>query len=217
MRLVDDLHQEHTLIDAALGSLRTWALSNDRDASAGAEFVTFFRRYAGDFHHAREEDVLFPALVRHASLPADRGPIAILMREHRELALLLDQLEPFLLSPPHDEAGSKSLLDLVTKYTHGLWHHIDAENSVVLPEAQERLRRAFVYELEGRVATAEETEARAIGERLVSRFAPSEDLTCFRGDGCVMCPSYGRTCEGLEREWWTETEWDEAADRMSDG
>jgi hemerythrin-like domain-containing protein len=217
MRLVDDLFNEHTLIDAALGSLRTWSLSADRNASAGVGFVKFFRLFAGDFHHAREEGVLFPALVTQASLPADRGPIAILTREHRELGAILDELAPLLLAPPIDEAGSKRLRDLVTTYTHALWHHIDAENSVVLPEAQERLRRAFVYELESRPPTAEEIEAREIGERLVATFAPSEDLTCFRGDGCVMCPSYGRTCEGLEREWWSETEWDEAADRMSDG
>jgi hypothetical protein len=30
-----------------------------------------------------------------------------------------------------------------------------------------------------------------------------------RGDGCVICPSYGVTCEGLEREWWNAHEWDE--------
>jgi hypothetical protein len=37
-----------------------------------------------------------------------------------------------------------------------------------------------------------------------------------RGGGCVLCPSYGITCDGLEREWWTELEWEETWER-SDG
>ena len=30
---------------------------------------------------------------------------------------------------------------------------------------------------------------------------------------CVVCPSYGLSCEGLEREWWTEQEWDDFRER----
>ena len=36
----------------------------------------------------------------------------------------------------------------------------------------------------------------------------------MRGDGCVACPSYGNTCDGLEHEWWTEHDWEDARERM---
>jgi hypothetical protein len=41
------------------------------------------------------------------------------------------------------------------------------------------------------------------------------DPEVHRGDGCVACPSFGTTCDGLEREWWTELEWEDMWDRMS--
>lgn len=217
MRLVDDLQREHALIDAVLGSLWAWAKSETRPAADGADFVRFLRVFAGHFHHAREEDVLFPALVAQASLPADRGPIAILTREHRELEGLLAQLEPLLRAPPTDAQGRERFTTLLTHYTHGLWHHIDAENSVMLPEAEERLRRNHVHELDGRGPSADEEAARAAGERLVKTWPPQPDPACLRGDGCVMCPSYGSTCAGLEREWWNESEWEEAPGRFGGG
>ena len=48
--------------------------------------MTFFRVFAGAFHHEREEVVLFPALIRDAGLPADRGPIAVILDDHRRMA-----------------------------------------------------------------------------------------------------------------------------------
>jgi hypothetical protein len=35
-----------------------------------------------------------------------------------------------------------------------------------------------------------------------------------RGEGCVVCPSYGDTCAGIEREWWNEWEWEELSERV---
>ena len=38
-----------------------------------------------------------------------------------------------------------------------------------------------------------------------------------RGDGCVVCPSFTRTCRGLELEWWNEWEWEEFEDHLPSG
>ena len=85
---------------------------------------------------------------------------------------------------------------------------------MLLPEAETRLRRAFVRELEGRSATPEEQEAREQGIRLCAAYPPLVDRDVLRGDGCVHCPSFGDGCRGLEREWWNPWEWEEFEDQM---
>jgi hemerythrin-like domain-containing protein len=215
MKLVDELIAEHDLIDRALGSFRTWAQAFARgegDAAHGRVFLTFFQRWAHDFHHAREEDVFVPALVAEVSLPKERGPIAVILADHSAMASLRAELAGAL---DVDDAGARARLDALAKdFSHRLWHHIDAENSVFFPEGEERLRKHGVYELEGRGPTADELEAKRAVEALLPRYPPLRDASVYRGDGCVMCPAYNETCRGLEREWWTESEWDELSTRL---
>jgi hemerythrin-like domain-containing protein len=215
MQLIDELVAEHALIEDVLGSLRAYVearTAGGADPADGGRFLRFFRLFAGDFHHAREEDTLFAALVAKAELPADRGPIATMIGQHAHMAGLLDQMQPLL--GPLDPASEPRLRALAVSYSHALWHHIDAENSVLLPESEARLRRHHVLELPSRPMTAEEQEARAGGELLRVRYPPLPDREVLRGDGCALCPAYGETCRGLEREWWNEWEWEEFEDHM---
>lgn len=217
MQLIEDLKAEHELIEQVVGSLRTFVtarLADQGDPEDGARFLAFFRRYAGDFHHDKEEVVLFRALAERAELPLDRGPIAALTGEHRRMGGLLDAMEG-LLGSPLSETDRTRLQALAVDYSHSLWRHIDAENSVLFPEGQERLRRFHVQELPSRAMTETEAAAREAGLVLISRYPPFMDPEVHRGDGCVACPSFGTTCDGLEREWWTELEWEDMWDRMS--
>jgi hemerythrin-like domain-containing protein len=218
MQLLDDLRVEHELIEQVLGSLRAFVtarLAGQGDPADGARFLLFFHRYAGDFHHDKEEAVLFRALVEQAEVPADRGPIAALTGEHRRMAALLDGMEHLLGAALAVEAEREQLHTLAIEYSRSLWRHIDAENSVLFPEGRERLRRFHVRDLPSRPMTKEEGAAHAAGLALVATYPPLHDAEAQRGDGCVSCPSYGTTCDGLEREWWTELEWEDMWDRMS--
>jgi len=211
------LMAEHELIDRVLGSLRAYVEDRARgtgDPADGPTFMVFFRRFAGDFHHAREEEILFQALVQKAELPADRGPIATMTADHRHLAELLDRLEPLLGQGELDAATAEGLRRLALAYSHALWHHIDAENSVILPESEIRLQRHRIQELPSRPPSAAELQARADGEALILKYPPLQDREVLRGDGCVHCPAFGDTCRGLEREWWNEWEWEEFQDHM---
>ena len=218
MQLIADLQAEHELIEQVLGSLRAFVtarLAGQGDPSDGVRFLAFFRRYAGDFHHDKEEEVLFKAMVEQAELPAERGPIAALTGEHRRLGGLLEALAPLLGAPLTEAEARTRLLALAVDYSRSLWRHIDAENSVLFPEGQERLRRFHVRELPSRPMTALEQEAHQAGLDLVAAYPPEHDAEVHRGDGCVACPSYGTACDGLEREWWTDLEWEDFEERMS--
>lgn len=213
MQLLEELQAEHSLIETVAGSLRTWAGQFSRgEASAadGREFLRFFRVWANDFHHAREEGVLFPALVKEVSLPTARGPIAIITKDHVEMAGLLRDLDAAIAG-----GNTASVPELAKRYSHHLWHHIDAENSVLFPESEARLVARGVRELDNRLPSPDELDAKHVGEALLERFPPFNDTEVFRGDGCIMCPAYGSGCDGLEREWWTESEWEEIHERLT--
>jgi hemerythrin-like domain-containing protein len=217
MQLLADLKTEHDLIEKVLGSLRTFVnlrVRGEGNCADAADFLAFFRNYASGFHHAREEDVLFPALVNEAYLPQDSGPIPALVAQHHAIATTLADLVPLLSAASLAAKERRHLLDLAIRYSRALWVHIDAENSVMLPEAENRLRRANVLELNGRAATSEETAACEAGVRLVALYPPSDDPEAVRGEGCVVCPSFGLDCDGVEREWWNEYEWEEFPDHL---
>ena len=60
------------------------------------------------------------------------------------------------------------------RYGTALLHHIDAENSVLFPEAATRLGRAGVRELPDRAPDAEESAARDAMEPLLVKYPPRE-------------------------------------------
>jgi len=212
MKLIDTLEDEHALIDQVLGSFRTYVeglVDGTADPDDGRRFAAFFTEFAGRFHHDREERVLFDALVTDAELPRDRGPVYALVHQHAAMEALLREMTPLLEQRPQSEDDRVRLRTHATRYSHALWRHIDAENSVLYPESEERLRRSGIRELPDRPMTEAEAAAREGATALLLRYPPVEDEALTRGDGCFMCPAYGETCDGLEAEWWTDLEWDE--------
>ena len=215
MKLLDTLQDEHTLIDRVLGSFRAYVaglVDGTADPDDSHRFAAFFTVFAGHFHHDREERVLFRALVEEAELPAGRGPVHALGREHAEMAEWLREMLPLLERRPRSGDDQTRLLTLATRYSRALWRHIDAENSVLYPQAQERLRRCGIRELPDRPMSETEAAAREGATPLLVRYPPVEDDVLARGDGCFLCRAHGETCDGLEAEWWTELEWAEFYD-----
>ncbi|MCD6672149.1 MAG: hemerythrin domain-containing protein [Burkholderiaceae bacterium] len=212
MKLIATLQDEHALIDQVLGSFRTYVgglVDGTADPEDGRRFVAFFTEFAGRFHHDREERVLFDALVTEAALPRDRGPVHAVVLQHAEMEQWLHEMTPLLEQRPQSEDDRARLRALATRYSHALWRHIDAENSVLYPEGEERLRRCGIRELPDRPMNEAEAAARENAAALLTRYPLIEDDALTRGDGCFMCQAYGETCDGLEAEWWTDLEWDE--------
>ena len=212
MKLIAAFQDEHALIDQVLGSLRTYVEGLASGAAApedGRRFAAFFTEFAGHFHHDREEGVFFHALVTEADLPGDRGPVHALLREHAEMGEWLREMTPFLDQAPQSGEDLHRLRGLAIRYSQTLWRHIDAENSVLYPEGEERLGRCGIRELPDRPMSEAEAAAREEGARLVVRYRPLQDASLTRGEGCFACRAHGETCDGLEAEWWTDLEWQE--------
>jgi iron-sulfur cluster repair protein YtfE (RIC family) len=197
MRLIDRLEADHRLIDAVAGSFLAWARQGGPTAEL-ERYVLFFREFVRDAHHRREEDVLFPSLVEHAEVPGDRGPLAVLRREHRELDTLLAAVEA---------SCDRARAEAVTALVHHIWEHVDKESSVLFPAARRRLVRSGVPELPDLSETASQETARRAGEALVAARPPIDDPEVVRSEGCVGCAAFAYACHGLEAEWWNELEW----------
>ncbi len=196
MKILEAFEAEHEFIDRVAGSLYHWAVGDGDEADA-ARFATFFRVYSGGFHHGREDEILIPAMVKHLEIPPDSPPIRIIQEEHERLGELTTRLE------------KQADREVAAEMARILWEHIDKENSVLFIEAEERLPRAGVFELEDRPMTSEEEAARRLGEELIERYEPLEDPEVIRGSGCIICSAFTVTCRGIEAEWWNRWEWEE--------
>jgi hemerythrin-like domain-containing protein len=214
VQFIDSLRDDHDVIERVAGAFLTFAdslASNEHARADGAQFIRFFTEFAGHYHHGREEATLFPALVERAELPVE-GPIEALTHDHRRLGALLESARELVTS---GDQSADALRSIVREYVHGLWQHIDAENSVLLPEGEARLRKHGRRELESRVPTAAELEARDDGIALMARYPPVLDTPdVVRGAGCVCCPLVTVTCGGLEQAWWSAHEWEELEDHL---
>ncbi len=200
MRLIDEIREEHRLIDGVAGSLFFWGDrgSGHRDAREDLnDLIHFLRIFLHSYHHRREE-LLFRALKEHGEVPSHHGPLAILTEEHEAVPPVLDELAV---------AGACAESErIVQRLASEIWQHLDKEETVLLPEAERRLIDGGVRELDGPTPSVEVEAARALGLDLIRRLPPMDDPDLIRGDGCIPCAAFGDTCHGIETEWWSDWE-----------
>ena len=178
----------------------------DPSATADGEaFVRVLDDWLDEVHHRVEEEGLFTVLVERAEVPGDRGPLQVLRREHREL-----RERRTALGSEADEVA----VEAARRIARLLWEHVDKENSVLFPEAERRLIRGGVRELDFPDVPPAGQRARLLAGELVDRYPPSEDPDMVRGDGCVACSAFTVACSGIEGEWWNS--WERAYQRSLD-
>jgi len=87
MKPTEILSNEHRVIEQVLACLgRLIDESNAAgklDAALAGEVLDFVRNFADRCHHAKEEDLLFPAMEARGLSP-DAGPTAVMRHEHDE-------------------------------------------------------------------------------------------------------------------------------------
>lgn len=99
MAPLDTLVREHGLVLLGLDLLEcsARALEEGRDVP-GAQLerlLDFFHEFVDEHHHSKEEDDLFPAMIR-AGFPAGGGPVAVMLGEHEQGRALASALRAAL-------------------------------------------------------------------------------------------------------------------------
>ncbi|MHC5109572.1 MAG: hemerythrin domain-containing protein [Planctomycetota bacterium] len=112
--------------------------------------VDFFQNFADACHHAKEEDLLFPAL-EERGIPRESGPIGVMLAEHRMARQLTAEMSDALDGFQDTAADRDAFHGPAIAYAALLVDHIFKEDNVLFnmgdrvlqPADQESLCRKF--------------------------------------------------------------------------
>jgi len=141
VKATEILMQEHRLIERVLDCLEEAAcrLDDGEDIDAGlfidaAEFVAGF---ADRTHHRKEEDILFVAMTAR-DMPADSGPVAVMLQEHEEGRRLTAAFRSAAEQmKTRDTSAAMDVVQNVLDYVNLLREHIIKEDNVLFPMADQ--------------------------------------------------------------------------------
>lgn len=100
------------------------------------EAVDFIRNYADRFHHAKEEDVLFHALVENG-MPKANSPVAAMLVEHDQGRAFVGKMEEAALAALSGKGGRDGVIaENALGYAGLLKEHILKEDDILYPLAE---------------------------------------------------------------------------------
>jgi len=183
MKATDILREEHRLIERLLNALEATAQKLEQGHEVPPdlllEVVDFNLAFTDGCHHRKEEAALFPALVAQG-MPERAGPIAAMVREHRQGRQFCQQMrEAALRLPSGDRAARSMFVANVYEYVEFRRRHITRENSILFEMAERIIPAGAHSEI---LAAMEQIER--------------EDLAAGAK------PTYRALVETLEREAW---------------
>ena len=165
MKATDALKHEHQVILMVLGAAerhaRAIAEGGSVDVERVASIVDFVRTFADRCHHAKEEDLLF-ARMTDRGFPRDVGPVAMMMHEHELGRAYIRAVDGALEAAGRgDAAAARTVGENLSSYARLLRAHINKEDTILYPMADEMLTDEDQAELEAAFARV---EREAIGE-----------------------------------------------------
>ena len=171
MEATNILKGEHRVIERVLASLE--AAANRLKASEPIsprffmEAADFIKGFADGCHHKKEEGVLFPAM-EAAGIPAQGGPIAVMLAEHQEGRRLTAAMRAGAEKlQSGDNTAREGVAQNALQYVALLRQHIAKEDNVLFPMADQAIQGSA----ERQVAAAfDRVEHEETGEGVHERF-----------------------------------------------
>lgn len=143
MRATEELRAEHDGILTILEILEK--ISNRLSAGEAVEashldqIMEFLKVFADRCHHGKEEGILFPAL-EEAGIPNQGGPIGVMLHEHTDGRAYIQEMDNALDGMKKgDSDAPRSFANASRLYIDLLKQHIEKENQVLFPMADESL------------------------------------------------------------------------------
>ncbi len=169
MQSVEVLMHEHRVIEHGLAVLEVIAERLERGEIVPKEKVEalleFFRVFADQCHHGKEEGMLFPEL-EGRGIPKEGGPIGVMLYEHEEGRQLQDQMRQ-ALADLSDDANRQQFVAAARNYIALLRQHIWKEDNVLFKMAEQVLTETDDQRL---AEEFERYEREEIGEGVHDRF-----------------------------------------------
>ena len=100
--------------------------------------IEFIRVFADKCHHAKEEDILFPAMEK-AGIPRQGGPIGVMLMEHEMGRNFVKGMAEGLELYEKDSTSYAKFVENARGYVKLLSNHIDKEDNILYPMADSRI------------------------------------------------------------------------------
>lgn len=145
------LRNEHRVIEQVLNCLEQMIercqQSGKLEDEQAAMVITFLQKFADGCHHAKEEDVLFPAM-EQGGFPPEGGPTAVMRHEH-ELgrSCIKGMKENQAASAAGDGKACEQFIEFAKRYIDLLRAHIQKEDQVLFTMAENTLSGADLAEV----------------------------------------------------------------------
>ena len=161
MVATEALKKDHRVIEKMLNVLEVVSKKIEQGEELSAETLKkasdFIRNFADNYHHGKEEDILFRTM-EERGFPREGGPIAMMLVEHDEgrgyARALAEGIEKYASG---DSSAKKTVAENARNYAGLLAQHIQKEDNIlymmadnILPEALQRelLNRFDIVEKE---------------------------------------------------------------------
>lgn len=146
------------------------------------EVVDIVKKFADEFHHAKEENLLFPLLGKKGLSP-DQGPVAVMLNEHTAGRQYVKGMIDNIL---HYRDGNNAALQVIREnmlnYVALLNNHIHKENNIlfrmadnVLSDAEQENLLSQFYEVEKEMDQSPAEWVRKINELAEAYGIPPEN------------------------------------------
>jgi hemerythrin-like domain-containing protein len=134
-----NLENDHIHILKLIDVMEAVARSMDPDTGHIEDIIDIIKNFADGLHHAKEEDIFFPAL-ELKGFSARQGPVAVMLNEHIQGRNFVSGISENLVLYKN---GNRSALTSVFKemmgYAELLRNHIGKENNILFRMADNAL------------------------------------------------------------------------------
>ncbi len=146
----DELMEEHRVIERMLEILSKasdrLASGRDVDPELYVQAVDFLQNFADKCHHGKEEKLLFEKMIEKG-VSGEVGPIAVMLREHQDGRAHVKRMAE-LSRERMTERTMQAMIESSRAYVDLLSKHIQKEDSVLYPLANQLLEQPDQEELE---------------------------------------------------------------------
>lgn len=154
-----NLENDHEHILQLIEVMHNMAKEKSGSADDIETVITIIRNYADGFHHAKEENLLFPAMEKKG-FSSEQGPIAVMLHDHE---LGRNFVKGMMEGLAQYSNGSQQALDVIydnmLRYCQLLQNHIAKENNILFRMADNALSIGEQQQLLKEFEEIEQSEA----------------------------------------------------------
>jgi hemerythrin-like domain-containing protein len=134
-----DLENDHVSIIKLTDIMLAMVEKKSGEVNHFEQVVKLIRSFADGFHHAKEEDLLFPLLAQKGFSP-EQGPVAVMLNEHVQGRNYVKGMSAGISQLQNGEFGALNrIYENMYGYASLLQNHIGKENNILFRMADQVL------------------------------------------------------------------------------